>query len=78
MSSMETLGKNLYFTVKTNSYGGGGGNRTRVRKPSAVSSYMLIPSFVVVSSGASGNAPESTSPEVLILPPRTKRKDQPG
>lgn len=25
--------------------GGGGGNRTRVRKPSARSSYMLFPSF---------------------------------
>ncbi len=37
----------------------------------------LSPHLVVVSSGALGRAPESTSPAVLALPLRAARKDQP-
>jgi len=54
--------------VLTCGYGGGGGNRTRVRKQSTAGLYTLIPFIDLVARRSKGKSAGKPAPKVLRSP----------
>jgi hypothetical protein len=73
--SMDTqIERNEFFTLKINNlYGGGGGNRTRVRKSSAFRSTCVALSFVFNCGYSDGQDYSQRFPKFRIL-----ARDEPG